>query len=184
VTATDADHVTLSWTTEQVEAAPGVERTDFVSRDNWPPLADGWDVGVHRVLSWPYYPYTGLGLGGVGDPYGYGSGQSWGQPAQVSMTYDRVPTGTIEVRRASKILSSDGHIVGHIDGFLVDPTSKITHLVLEHGHLCAHRDITIPITEIEQANSDTVQLAVTRADIDEYPSVPFNRRGHAPSAAE
>ena len=97
----------------------------------------------------------------------------------MTTTYDRVPEGTIEVRRASEVLSSDGHKVGHVDGFLVDPTSKITHLVLEHGHLWGHRDITIPINDIQRASSDTVQLGVTRDVIGEYPSVPFRRHAHA-----
>lgn len=179
VTSNDADHVVLSWSTEQVEHAAPVEETDFVSYDNWPQIEGGWDVGVNRVLAWPYYPYAGLGMGGLGYPYSYGSGYGWGGPAVVTTTYDRVPDGTIEVRRASRVLSSDGHKVGHVDGFLVDRTSKITHLVLEHGHLWGHRDITIPIVDVERASSDSVQLRVTRDVIGEYPSVAFHRHGRA-----
>ncbi len=118
-------------------------------------------------------------LAGFGYPYGYGWGRGWAGPARVSMTYDRVPEGTVEVRRASEVRSSDDHMVGHVDGFLVDPTEKITHLVLEHGHLWGHRDITIPIADVERATSDIVQLRVSRNAIGEYPSVPFNRHGHA-----
>ena len=179
VVSNDADHVVLSWTIKQVEDSAAVEETDFVSYGSWPQIEGGWDVGVDRVLAWPYYPYAGLGVGGFGYPYGFGWGYGWGGPALVTTTYDRVPEGTIEVRRASEVLSSDGHKVGHVDGFLVDPTSKITHLVLEHGHLWGHRDITIPIADIERASSDTVQLSVTRDVIGEYPSVPFHRHDHA-----
>jgi len=182
VAANDADHVVLSWSTEQVEAAAVVQATDFASYDTWPHVEGGWDVGVNRVLAWPYYPYGmlgGLGMGGSGYPYGYGWGGSWGGPAQVTMTYDRVPEGTVEVRRASQVLSSDGHVVGHVDGFLVDPTARITHLVLAHGHLWGRREITIPIADVERAESDTVHLRATRDVLGEYPSVPFQRHANA-----
>ena len=179
VVSNDADHVVLSWSTKQVEHSAAVAETDFVSYGSWPQIEGGWDVGVDRVLAWPYYPYGGLGVGRLGYPYRHGWGYGTGGHALVTTTFDRVPDGTIEVRRASEVLSRDGHKVGHVDGFLVDPTSKITHLVLEHGHLWGHRDITIPINDIEQASSDTVQLGVTRDVIGEYPSVPFHRQAHA-----
>jgi uncharacterized protein YrrD len=177
VISNDADHLVLSWSTTQVEAAALVEKTDFLTYHSWPRTEAGWDFGFNRVLSWPYYPYGGGGSIGIGYPYGYGSGGGWGGPAQVSTTYDRVPEGTIEVRRASQVRSSDGHKVGHVDGFLIDPDSKITHLVLEHGHFWSHRDITIPIVDIEWASRDEVQLSVTRDAVGEYPSVPFRRHG-------
>lgn len=167
----------LSWSTKQFEDAPVVEETDFVSLEGWPKIGGGWDVGVSRVLAWPCYPYDGLGMGWGGYPYGYGWGGGWDGPAQVTMTYDRVPEGTIEVRRASPVLSSDGHVVGHVDGFLVDPDAKITHLLLERGHLWGHREVTIPIDDVERAESDTVQLRVSRHVIGDYPSVPFHRHG-------
>ncbi|MEO8697434.1 MAG: PRC-barrel domain-containing protein [Acidimicrobiales bacterium] len=179
VISTDADHVVLSWSTTQVEAAAVVEVTDFLSYDTWPRIEGGWDVGSSRVLAWPYYPFGGFGMGGVGFPYNYGGGYGGGGPARVSTAYDRVPDGTIEVRRASQVLSSDGHKVGHVDGFLIDANSKITHLVLEHGHLWGHRDITIPIVDVERASRDEVELRVTRDAVGEYPSVPFHRHGQA-----
>ncbi|MEO6124018.1 MAG: hypothetical protein ABIR32_09935 [Ilumatobacteraceae bacterium] len=179
VISNDADHVVLSWSTKQVETAALVEVADFLSDDTWPEIEGGWAVGSNRVLTWPYYPYGGLGMGGFGYPYNYGGGPGWGGPAQVITTYDRVPEGRVEIRRASDVRSSDGHKVGHVDGFLIDPDSKITHLVLEHGHLWAHRDITIPIADIERASSDEVQLGVTRHAVGEYPSVPFHRHGQA-----
>lgn len=181
VVLNEADHVVLSWSTEQVQAAPVVEVTDFIPLDRWPSLAGDWDLGATQVLAWPYYPYNGVGLGRTGYPYGYGWGHGWNGPAQVTMTYDRVPEGTVEVRRASQVLSSDGHVVGHVDGFLVDPDARITHLLLERGHLWGHREVTIPIVDIDHAESDTVQLRVTRHVVGEYPSVPFHRPGHAGS---
>lgn len=148
VVSNDADHAVLTWSTAQVHGAPVVQNTDFVRLDTWPHIEGGWDVGVSRMLAWPYYSYAGLGFGLAGYPYGYGDAYGWGGAAQVTMTYDRIPEGRVEVRRASQVLSSDSRVVGHVDGFLVDPAGKITHLVLERGHLWGHREITIPIDEI------------------------------------
>ena len=178
VVSNDADHVVLSWSSQRVQDTAAVQETDFFTDGTWPDAEGDWDGGVGRALAWPYFPYGGLGMGGYGYPYRYGSGNG-SAPAQVTTTYDRIPEGTIEVRRASEVLSSDGHVVGHVDGFLVDPTERITHLVLGHGHLWAHREITIPIADVARAESDTVQLRVTRHAVGEYPSVPFHRHGSA-----
>ena len=175
--SSDGQHVVLSWTTSQVEHAAVVEATDFVSCESWPHIKGGWDVGVNRVLTWPFFTYAGLGMAGLGYPYGYGRGYGRGGPAQVTMTYDRVPEGTVEVRRSSRVLSSDGHVVGHVDGFLVDPTARITHLVLDPGHLWGHRDVTIPIIDLDRAESDTVYLRVAREAIGEYPMIPLDPHG-------
>ncbi len=182
VVSNDVDRVVLSWSTKQVEAAPAVEETDFIALERWPHMQGDWDTGASLVLSWPYYPYNSIGMDWAGYPYGYGYGwgYGWSGPSQVTMTYDRVPEGTVEVRRASQVLSSDGHAVGHVDGFLVGPGARITHLVLERGHLWGHREVTIPIVDIGHAQTDTVHLRVTRHAVGEYPSVPFHRPGHAP----
>jgi hypothetical protein len=93
----------------------------------------------------------------------------------VATTFDSVPSGTIEIRRSSEVVSSDDHVVGRVDGFVFEPDGKITDLVLEHGHVWGHRDITIPLEHITRANSERVHLDVTRHAIGEFPSVPFHR---------
>ena len=70
--------------------------------------------------------------------------------------------------------SRDGHVVGHVDGFIVDRQNGITHLALERGHLWAHREITIPVKDIESVASDCVRLRVTRDDVAASPSVPVD----------
>ncbi len=49
--------------------------------------------------------------------------------------YDRIPKGEVEIRRASPVISADGHQLGHVDGFIVDEEDQLGHIVLEHGHL-------------------------------------------------
>ncbi len=172
------DHtVSLSLSIAEVSARPPVQETDFVPIASWPDEKASWDAGVSRVLSWPYYPYFGDlgGMGFIGYPYGSGTGSEWGGSPMVTMSYDRIPKHTVEVRRASEVRSSDDHTVGHVDGFAVDESGKITHLILEDGHFWGHRDISIPLDEIASVTSDRVQLKVPRDVVGDYPSVPFNR---------
>ena len=61
------------------------------------------------------------------------------------MYYDRVPKGEVGVRRASAVISADGHSLGEVDGFVVDADEHITHFVLERGHLWGRKEVTIPI---------------------------------------
>jgi sporulation protein YlmC with PRC-barrel domain len=166
----------LSLTLAELAACPPVEVTDFLPLESWPHQNVSWDTGITRVLSWPYYPYGSLrNAGYVGYPYGYGTGREWGGLPLVTTSYDCLPNDTVEVRRNSEVVSSDAHTVGHVDGFAVDTTGKITHLILEHGHLWEHRDITIPLDDIESVTASHVQLKVTRDRVGEYPSVPFSR---------
>lgn len=174
--ASSGDRCTLELTAEEIEHSPVVEQTDFIRID--PPDSvitsqNAWE----SVSAWPFYPYAGPPLGTGGEVYGYGRGTFAGADgeAYVVTKYDVVPRGTIEIRRASEVRSCDDHVVGHVDGFVVEEDGGITHLVLEHGHLWAHREITIPLDAIERASGPSVQLSVTRDAVGDFPSVPFHR---------
>ena len=166
--ASSADHVVLSWSTEQVEHSPRVEETEFVELGHWPQPQAGWDIGTTRVLVGRYY-----GAGGLGFGMGFDTGGPGRYP--MSTTYDRIPAGTAEIRRTSVVMSADDHVVGHVDGFIVDPDDVITHIILERGHLWGHRKVTIPMREVGSVTSDRVQLRSGRHAIGAFPTVPFHR---------
>ena len=161
-----AEDLRLSWTKDQVGDAPLVRETDFLELGEWPHQQDGWDVGVVRTLAWPYY--SELASGG-------GDWASSGGGTESVAEYDRIPSGTAEIRRASQVISSDGHVVGRVDGLIASPTSTITHLVLDRGHLWGHREITIPSSRVSSVQTDTVTLTLTRDEVAGLPSVPFHR---------
>ena len=179
-----AGPVVLSWSAAQIEKAPLVQVTDFIPVQRSHKLPEEWEVSGSDSLAWPYYPSGGIGGMGYGLGYGYGYGLGGygdgdAEPYTVATSYDRVPGGTVEIRRASEVMSSDDHLVGHVDGFVVDPEGGITHLVLEHGHLWAHREITIPLADVVTATSAHVRLSVPRDAIGDYPSMPFHRHDAA-----
>jgi sporulation protein YlmC with PRC-barrel domain len=126
-----------------------------------------WDVGVEDVLAMPYYS-------GLGDEIG----ASWDEPdPNVSVNYDRVPKGEVEVRRASAVISADGHSLGEVDGFVVDADEHITHFVLERGHLWGRKEVTIPIGAVARIESDVVHVALSKDEVSALPAVRVGRHG-------
>jgi sporulation protein YlmC with PRC-barrel domain len=125
-----------------------------------------WDVGVENVLAMPYY--SGFD---VGNPY---PGEV---DSRVTMYYDRVPKGEIEVRRASAVISADGHSLGEVDGFVVDADEHITHFVLERGHLWGRKEVTIPIGAVARVESDAVHVALSKDEVGALPAVRVGRHG-------
>jgi sporulation protein YlmC with PRC-barrel domain len=88
----------------------------------------------------------------------------------VSVAFDRVPKGEVEIRRESSIVTADGHGAGHVDSFVVDGSGRITHLVLERGHLWGRRKVSIPIESVARVETDTVTLSLTKSEVGGLPS--------------
>ena len=145
-----------------------VEESAYLRLGEAPEVEPGWDLGVETVLAEPYYYYGTVG------GLGYESGPSDYDP-HVSLSYDRIPKGEVEVRRASEVTSADGHQLGQVDGFLVADDDSITHFVLEQGHLWGRREVTIPITAVARVLTDAVTLTLTKDEVGELPSVRVHR---------
>ena len=122
-----------------------------------------WDIGVVDALASPYYSSIGL------EPYLVDT--------HATMSYDRVPKGEVELRRASAVISADGELLGEVDGFLVDADQYITHFVLERGHLWGRKEVTIPIGGVARVESDAVHLALSKDEVGALPSVHVGRHG-------
>jgi sporulation protein YlmC with PRC-barrel domain len=119
------------------------------------PVADpDWEVGVEEMLALPYYQ----------SPYAAGS-EPIASDDHVMWSYDRIPKGDVEIRRASPVTSSDGHHLGHVDGFVVDSEDHIGHLVLEHGHLWGRREVVIPIGAVARVENDAVVLTLSKDEV-------------------
>ena len=164
----DASAIRLRRSLEEASRLEPVEEYAYLRLGESPELEPGWDVGVESVLAQPYYGYGGgVGIGYETVPAGY--------DPHVSMTYDRIPKGEVEIRRASEVASADGHGLGKVDGFLVDADDAITHFVLERGHLWGRREVTIPIGAVATVHTDAVTLTLTKDEVGDLPSVPVHR---------
>ena len=118
--------IVLDATVAQIGQLESVRESAYLRLGEFPVEDPDWEVGVEEMLALPYYQ----DLDGIGaEPLSYDDHVVW--------KYDRIPKGEVEMRRASPVTSSDGHHLGHVDGFVVDGEDHIGHLVLEHGHLWA-----------------------------------------------
>jgi sporulation protein YlmC with PRC-barrel domain len=158
--------ITVRCSLEDANQLEPVEEYAYLRLGESPDLEPGWEIGVESVLAEPYYVYGG-GPGYETLPAGY--------DPHVSVTYDRIPKGEVEIRRASEVTSADGHGLGKVDGFLVDDGDAITHFVLERGHLWGRREVTVPINAVAHVHTDAVTLTLTKDEVGELPSVPVHR---------
>jgi sporulation protein YlmC with PRC-barrel domain len=154
--------IVLTCTRAQLDELPPVEEFAYLRLGDAATKDPDWDVGVSDVLALPYYDSTGLAgpVDAVGD---------------MGVVYDRVPKGEVEVRRASRVMASDGDYIGDVDGFLVDDGDHITHFVLERGHLWGRREVTVPIGAVESVQSDVVTLKLSKDEVGDLPSHKVHR---------
>jgi sporulation protein YlmC with PRC-barrel domain len=160
----DQREIELECTLDEAQGFESVREAAYLRLGENPVVDPDWDVGVQDVLAMPYYA-------GLGDPY---PGEI---PTHVTMYYDRVPKGEVEVRRASAVISADGHSLGEVDGFVVDADEHITHFVLERGHLWGRKEVTIPIGAVASVESDAVHVALSKDEVGALPAVRVGRHG-------
>lgn len=160
--------VTLRCSIEEAGHLELVQEYAYLRLGDVPDKDPKWDIGVESVLAHPYYS------GGAG--FGYDAVPVDVDP-HVSMTYDRIPKGEVEIRRASDVTSADGHHLGSVDGFVVADDDAITHFVLERGHFWGRKEVTIPMSAVAGVHTDAVTLTLTKDEVGDLPSVPVHRWG-------
>jgi len=154
--------VALRCTVAEVQRLEPVHEYAYIRLGEKPVEDPDWDVGVEDVLAMPYYEGDPLGPSPIYD-------------TNLGLTYDRVPKGEVEIRRASAVASADGHDLGLVDGFVVDTDGQITHLLLERGHLWGRREVTIPIGAVAAVETDAVALSLSKDEVGSLPSVRVHR---------
>ena len=159
--------ISLDCTVAQMSEFELVRESAYLRLGEVPVEDPDWDVGIEEPLALP--PATGMGTFGTGgvdiDPH-------------VMLSYDRIPMGEVEIRRASSVTSADGHHLGHVDGFVLDSEQQIAHLVLEHGHLWGRREVVIPASAVARVDTDEVVLTLSKDEVGALPSARVHRRRH------
>jgi sporulation protein YlmC with PRC-barrel domain len=155
--------IELECTLDEAQGFESVHEAAYLRLGERPAEDPDWDVGVEDVLAMPYYAGSGEG------PY------PAALDSHVTMYYDRVPKGEVEVRRASAVISADDHALGEVDGFVVDADEHITHFVLERGHLWGRKEVTIPIGAVARVESDAVHVALSKDEVGALPAVRVGR---------
>jgi sporulation protein YlmC with PRC-barrel domain len=154
--AAEGAAIRLTSTVAEIEALDRLHETAYLRLGEFPVDDPDWDVGVEEVRGLPYY--QGL------------DAQPLEPDPHMLFAYDRVPKGSVEIRRASAVTSADGEHLGRVDGFMVDAEHNISHVVLEHGHLWGRREVAIPIGAVARVDTDDVTLRLTKDEVGGLPS--------------
>lgn len=144
--------VVLACTKADVLACESIRSFVYAGIYGFPRADEGSDVGVEETIVVPT-------LGGELTPYSGDLEESYG------VTYDRIPTGSAELRRTSPVASADGHDVGHVDGLLL-AGEQVTHVVLQTGHHFGTRPLAIPVDAVESIETDRVTLSMSKDAVD------------------
>jgi len=152
-----AGEIRLRCTKAEFENLDPAEETQYI-----PATSDYGGYGPGQIGFMPYY---GLGAGMIVPRFGLGGDL----PAQV-ITTDAVPLGEVEVRRGEAVEATDGDI-GHVQGLVIDPGSRrVTHVLLQEGHLWGRKDVAIPISAVA-STVDGIKLKIAKQDVQDLPPV-------------
>jgi len=88
-------------------------------------------------------------------------------PVQV-LVQDVVPLGEADVNRGEPVHALDGEI-GRVQGFLVDPDDhRVTHVLLEEGHLWGRKKVSIPVSVVTGVEHG-LRLSLTKKQVEDLP---------------
>jgi sporulation protein YlmC with PRC-barrel domain len=107
------------------------------------------------------------GMGGIGAT-GMGIGMGVGHNTPV-VVQDVVPLGEVDVQRGESVHALDGEI-GKVQGFLVDPDdNRVTHILLQEGHLWGRKEVSIPISAVTGVDAG-IRLNITKKQVEDLPA--------------
>ncbi len=148
VTATTPDSINVRYTRDQMAKMLPFIETEYVK------------VNIPRYTGGAYFM----------EPYVYPEVET------LPVKHEAVPADELAVRRGAWVEATDGR-VGRVDEFLVDPENDhITHLVLREEHLWGQKEVTIPVSEIERIEENTVHLKIGKRKIEALPVIPVRRK--------
>jgi hypothetical protein len=94
----------------------------------------------------------------------------------ITLENEHISVNELAIRRGANVEATDGH-VGHVDEFLINPLDDtITHLVLREGHLWGQKNITIPLSQIDHIDENTVWLKLDMQSIERLPAIPIHHQ--------
>ncbi len=160
----EGEGLKLGCTVDELEQQQLVPQLESGHPARQPSEDPDWDLGVEDVISVPAYD-------------GSAFAEYLPQPdPSMMISYDRIPKGTVEVRRSSVVVTADDHDAGQLDGFVVE-RGTITHVVVERGHLWGRHRIDVPITAVARFETDLVTLGVSKHELEALPSAPVHHHG-------
>jgi hypothetical protein len=117
-----------------------------------------------------YWPYYGLNAGFGIEP---------GANVLQTLTVDAVPAGEVDVQRGDPVQATDGDI-GRVQGLVIDRASrKVSHVLLQEGHLWGRREVAIPMSAVA-STAGGIRLNMTKREVRDLPPVDIDQPVPAP----
>jgi len=139
--------VRLGCTVAEFEKLALAEKTLFL-----PEFSGYGAYAPGQVMFWPYY---GLMLGNGPE----------------AVTYDTVPLGEVAVRRGEHVHATDGDI-GQVQALVIDARGhRVSHVLLQEGHLWGRKEVAIPIGAVAVIDDDGIRLNITKHEVEVLPPV-------------
>lgn len=86
-------------------------------------------------------------------------------------TVDYVPSGEVDIRRELVVCATDGEI-GQVQGLIVEPGDhRITHVLLQEGHMWGRKEVAIPIGAVTKIGTLLIHLSLTKHQVKDLPPV-------------
>jgi hypothetical protein len=113
---------------------------------------------------------TGAGPVQIAGGSGVTAGRAAGVWRETATFEDVIPGGEDEVGPGDPVLAVDGEI-GRVQGFLVNPDDdRVTHVLLQEGHLWGRKEVAIPISAVLRVD-EGIRLNLTTEQVGELPPV-------------
>jgi len=148
----DEDGLALGCTVAELREFEPMQQFAYLPAGEQPQVGPDRDVGVRTVIVAPTYDAAGIGLYVTGEP-------------NIGITYDPVPKGEVELRRASNVTSADDHRLGHVGQIDVAADGRVEALVIDHRSLWHHRHTRVSLADVERLETDEVRLALSKAQV-------------------
>jgi sporulation protein YlmC with PRC-barrel domain len=162
------EQIELSCSLAEFEKLEDAQELRFV-----PGARGQWGYQQQDMLSWPYY---GLGIAGAGVGLADNTaGNTIAAAEGETLSYERIPAGEVQVRRGEHVQATDGQI-GRVQGLVIDPADhRVTHVLLDEGHLWGHKQVAIPIGSVTDVH-DGVKLDLTKDQVRDLPPVQLDEQ--------
>jgi hypothetical protein len=93
-----------------------------------------------------------------------------GELRQETVLEEVVPVGEKAVGPGDRVHAVDGEI-GRVQGFIVNPgDDRVTHVLLQEGHLWGRKKVAIPISAVSGVDAG-IRLNLTKEQVGELPTV-------------
>jgi uncharacterized membrane protein len=117
---------------------------------------------VPATIKYPYY-YPGIGI------------DTSAVDTFIPVRLWNIAPSDMPLRRGAQVEATDGP-VGQVDELLINSNNmQVTHLVMLERRLLEHREITIPVSQIERVYDDKIYLKLDRQSVEQLPTTPMQR---------